>query len=544
MAGAKDVTVRALTLDGQWAMIGSDRVRGVWPENVSLESDLWGSSRASFNLRRDAAAFFPDIGAFTPIEVEVGSKLVWSGRVQQTPSQVAQRVINVQCEGWQYHLDDDLFQRTYVHDRLADWRDTRTFPGADLATSHLPHLTVITGDGGITFGCAAGISFTTLRGAGVTLDFGPNGPYAKRAVASFVRGSGAPGSVGVRLYIRAHSSFAGGFFGGGTIDDFVSAFNPDTISQNPATPTIVAGSGTVGLRYLSVFLYNSGATYTAGLEDVLTMTDIKVFTDTAYESGNASILKASDVVADALTRGTMLLSTDRSGIQATSFSLPEYAPSGPQTPRQAWSSVNAYHDWLSQIDVQRRPIFAPKPTRPLFEIGAWSAIDDEDASANSGDEIYNRTLVTAQSPDGQPISVERTITGTLVDRRGFRRTMQLPVNSALPTGSNAAANQIGDLWLAAHQTTPFKGSVTITGDQSVRHIMSGSDIGLEDLLLNTGQLLRFSDRSDPDTGGHGRDCRIASVSYTPASNTAQITLDNSRTSLPALLARLAIIQGG
>jgi hypothetical protein len=132
---------------------------------------------------------------------------------------------------------------------------------------------------------------------------------------------------------------------------------------------------------------------------------------------------------------------------------------------------------------------------------------------------------------------------TIVDRRGFKRTMQLPVNSSLPADGIASA-QIGDVWLQSHKTTPFRGTVTLVGDESLRHITTGRNVGLEELLLNTTELLRFSDRTDPDTGGHGRDGRIAAVSYTPATNTATVTIDNSRTSFEALLARLALIQGG
>src|SRR4051812_26005403 len=127
MAGPKDVTVRVASLDGTWTTIGGDRPRGVWPEGVVLEADGWGSSKASFNLRRDPTTFWPDIGAFTPVEVDVASTLVWSGRVSETPARVAQRTMNVQCEGWQYHLDDDLYQRFYVHTKLTEWRDSRSF---------------------------------------------------------------------------------------------------------------------------------------------------------------------------------------------------------------------------------------------------------------------------------------------------------------------------------------------------------------------------------------------------------------------------------
>lgn len=129
---------------------------------------------------------------------------------------------------------------------------------------------------------------------------------------------------------------------------------------------------------------------------------------------------------------------------------------------------------------------------------------------------------------------------TLVDRRGFRRTQILPVQSSL---DSALGNQIGDTWLAAHKTTPLKGSVQVTGDKSCREITTGASIPPERLLTMTGELLRLSHRVDPDTGGQGRDGRIAEVTYTPALDQATVAIDSTRTNVQALLARLAIVVG-
>ena len=130
---------------------------------------------------------------------------------------------------------------------------------------------------------------------------------------------------------------------------------------------------------------------------------------------------------------------------------------------------------------------------------------------------------------------------TLVDRRGFRRTHILPVKASLTT---ELATQVATVWLDAHKTTPFKGTATITGDSAARHITTGAGVPPEQLLLHTGELLRLADRIDPDTGGQGRDGRIAEVTYVSATDTATITLDSSRASHEALLQRLAVVVGG
>ena len=129
---------------------------------------------------------------------------------------------------------------------------------------------------------------------------------------------------------------------------------------------------------------------------------------------------------------------------------------------------------------------------------------------------------------------------TLVDRRGFRRTHVLPVKSSL---TEPLGQQIGDIWLRAHRTTPLKGTVKLSGDGAVRDILTGRDIGPEELLSMTGDLMRLSHRIDPDTGGQGRDGRIAEVRYDPRTDEATVTLDSRRNSVDALLERLAVVVG-
>lgn len=691
MAG-KDVTILAQALDGTWQTIGSESARGVFPADVVLESDQWGSLSASFNLRRDPRAFWPDIAAFTPIEVEVAGRLVWSGRVKETPSQVAQRMMNVQCEGWQFHLDDDIYQRTYVHDRLTDWKD---------ATSVLTQdLTVYTAAGSVTSG-QSGVVLNWLNGAilpsncrvGVTLDLGPGNTAAGTSV--LLQGVTGPANSGAYLFVRAHAN-PGEASSGGVYSDAASI----ALSTLGTNPWALRGPFSDPYRYVTIFLY-APAGVTLNGDVSVQVRHARIFTDDAYRAsgGDMSVLRASTVVRDALSRATVLLSDDLSGIADTSFDLSSYVPPW-QSVRQAWSAVDAHHDWLKKVGVDRKPVYQPKPSRPIFEVGAWSAISDDDASANSGSEIYNRAVGIAQAPDGSPVvvdgltdgtldltdiaqpanpsatvntsgwtalygalnrdtgtfdsspasfkitaaaggggavqsaSVTQTIakgrryrltllvrrtaaltgnltialqgpagavrrligdelaaipTGTftpinidwiakadataytllvsgfgpgatsadllwfdsiqfgalkptLVDRCGFSRAIQLPIGNTLPD-DGIALRAISTVWLNGHKTTPFRGTATLVGDESVREILTGRPVGLETLLLNTVELMRFSDRADPDTAGHGRDGRIAHVSYTPAADTAVVTIDNSRTSFEAMLSRLAVIQG-
>jgi hypothetical protein len=459
------------------------------------------------------------------------------------------------------------------------------------------------------------------------------------------------------------------------------------------------------VRYIHVYIVNSGAD-SAGIagEVYARLRSVMLISDTTYVAANASVLTGDTIINDALDRSTILLNTDRTGITAPTFVFPSFALDGQKTAREVWNAVNAAQNWRSKIDERRRPIFEALPSRPIVEIGAWPGSRFDDASANSGDEIYNRVVVEGSGSDSNKVSVERTqgqqpgvaldvitspaannptfavnttswtpsagttmtrdtvtfnttpasgrwdrgvgvalldgdvLTGaftgtfqagttyvlqfqarpgvangsayavfgaaadsslraigggiaggpafknyalawtpntttssvtvqfrptsifglypnswwhidtlvlsaakpTLVDRRGFRRSHVLPIKSTL---SDALGEQIGDTWLAAHKTTPLKGTVEVEGDLAVRQIVNGAPVPPERLLLMTGDLLRLSHRIDPDTGGQGRDGRIAEVTYTPADDKATVAIDDRRGNVEALLERLSVVTG-
>lgn len=678
----KAVTIRVQTLDGQWETAGVDRLRGVWPENDSYTADEWGPSKCSFDLHRDPGSTFPDLTAWTPCEVEIGGVLIWSGRVVETPDQEAAQVFNVQGRGWQYHLDDDLYQYSYVHARVADYRDMRTWPTTDLTLyTTTPQVSVDRGLVVLSF--PANSVNANGACAGVMLDLGSS--VGRRIVATYDTMT-VRGNIVVDLLAGDAPSLLG-----------VQASDNFAVTATGRTLAATAGGS---FRYAAIRLRSAaGSPFTDATDTLCRVTSIMVFADASYESGGASTLKAPTIVADALNRGTLLLSADRSGIDpngVATFAFPEFSLAGQKTAREVWMAANAVQDWRSQIDVYRRPVFQPKPSAPGIEIGAWPGSEFDGASTNSGEEIYNRVIVEGTGADGLPVSIARhtgqlagtvleaisspvadnpsfatntatwtpsgttgitrdtgtfdsspasgvwsgpfgfqlapgntlsqTFTGiftarrtyvltmrmlpsvataivsarlgtatdseaslvafqtaawttvsvgwtpsqdtsgvtltiaaqsvfatlnidslrvqlatpTLVDRRRFRRSQSLPIRNTL---TPALGQQIGDVWLAAHKTTPLKGTVKVVGDRGVRDILTGTSVPPERLLLKTGELLRLSDRIDSDTGGQGRDGRIAEVTYTPATDTAVVALDNRRTSHEALLERLAVVVG-
>ncbi|HET6502098.1 MAG TPA: hypothetical protein VFG87_15185 [Amycolatopsis sp.] len=673
-----------------WETIGVDRLRGVYPENDSYTADEWGSSKCSFDLHRDPGAIFPDLQAFTPIDVEIGGALVWSGRIIETPIREGDRIFNVQGQGWQYHLDDDVYEHKYVHTKLGDYKDQRQLPQTDL-TKFTTAGRVVT-DGALSFGWAKGDTVSPSNFVGVVLDLGPN-TTAGAFSLDFTR---IGGTVDMLWVVRGSNTGDPTLLG----NDGVSL----TMSTMAASGTSTVTFPVFAPRYVHLLIFYNGANAVLAADAMIKLTGLRTFAALGYQSSGASVLKAPVVINDALDRGTILLSADRSMIDpnaTVTFSLPEFALDGQHTPREIIQAANAVHDYQAKIDVYGRMVFNPRPSTARVEIGAWPGSVFDDASANSGDDIYNLVVTEGTGPDKQALSVTRTagqavgapletisspapgnpsfavdastwtasspalitrnttagqfdtapaagrwdraptgtgipvelgdtltetFTGTfragtlyvlsiwfgtpgpmqgsganvtfgtasdfatarwgqaagvfahsiswvpaadrtsvtlqimttartvwlvdslvlqvakptLVDRRGFRRTHILPVTTSLNT---ALGQQIGDTWLKSHKTTPLKGTVQLTGDCACREILTGAGIPPGRLLTMTGELLRLSHRVDPDTGGHGRDGRIAEVTYTPETDIAVVAIDSRRTSHEALLERLAVVVG-
>ena len=679
--GAKDVSVRLRSLSGAWEVCGSDHARGIIPENVELRADQWGSSRATFDLRRNAKEFWPDIAAFTPVEIEIGGARVWSGRITETPVRDStDSVISIQCEGWQAHLDDDLYEKIYVHTNLTEWKDARSALGATLTVlTAAPQVQV--GDGVLSLVWPA--STATNGSAAAMLDLGPNSTAARVVIDWSLTAGAATRSLS---------------FGYGSSPD-ANAATLNTISSSTS-----AGSGTYSYTLPTagrfIFLVHKASAHTPSADEVAKFTSIQVFASTAYESASTSILKADVLVKDALSRATSQLSADRTQIAAGTFNIPEFAPSEPRTPRAVWEAADAFEDRYKKISVDKVPVYKAKPTYPEVEVGAWSGMEFEDSSSNSADDVYSRVMMTGDQPTGMPLRVTRsqsdltgaasttigaaftnpgfetnttgwtasfstitrdtatydggvasgrwdstgasdafsfgflstTPTGTFtagvtysvtirvnpsltsyyssgyvvslgvigsdsntttipkaagwqtvqvswtpqttvssgvslffavsldfdpmfmwidsvslsyseataVESQGFQRTKQLSTSFML---TDAAAKQIADKWLLSHKTTPFKGKAKITGNDAIRDITSGRPVAPEQMLLRTGELIRFSDRIDPDTGAQGRDGKIVEASYKVDDNSVELTIDSSRAGFEALLNRLGVVLG-
>jgi hypothetical protein len=153
------------------------------------------------------------------------------------------------------------------------------------------------------------------------------------------------------------------------------------------------------------------------------------------------------------------------------------------------------------------------------------------------------SILPANSVGGPNINIDNlkfyAARATILDRRGRMRGKVLPVSARLTT---AAANQIGDIFLSNHLSTPFKGTLQVKRG-GIRLTRGGRTVHPAELLAATGEKINFAHRIDPDTGAHGRLGDIASVSYNDTTGEATVNIDNQRSRFEALLERLAVVTG-
>jgi hypothetical protein len=391
-----DVSIRVKALDGTWETLGSDRHRGMIAESLELASDQWGPSTCTFSIKSLPWHERVDLWPFTAVEVEIDGILCWAGFVWERPSE--RNEYRVSCRGWQYHLDDDLYSRAYVHTRLSDWKDSRS----ELSQSLNPSGGFCAA-GQVSSDDAGGIILSTPPGTfqqftkiGVQLDLGPAtrpGNYAKRVVIEWEHSAG---DSSVHFYMRS-----------GTTPIVPGSGNLVSIAiTGTTTGTSAATISPIPHRYLFAFL-EYDTTHANGGDIWFKIKSVKVFRETAYESGNVSVLEADEVIRDALTIAP-LLNQDTRLIQESSFNIPEYVTAGYKTPRQVIEEVNLYENYQARVtggDL-RTLEYRPKPVSPRFEVGEWSGGEFTDRSV-SGEEIFSQAIVEATGPEGSTIVAER-----------------------------------------------------------------------------------------------------------------------------------------
>jgi hypothetical protein len=474
------IAVRVEAFNGTWETMGIDRYRGVLPEQVQFTFNAMGPDTASFILKRDPRGIYPDLGTFTPVEIEVGGRVVWDGRIKETPIDDGENPqISVQCEGWQYHLDDDVYYMRYVHTRLSSFQDVRASVTAPLYEFHAAGQ-VQAGDAGLSITRPAN---TAIDGTGLLRD--PCGAVFDMGEDLLIE------------YVSIDWALTSGF---GTVDVDVNITGQDDPADYDFTTNTVrfahftsgVSSDTSDLDYSSAPVRAIAIDLRAGNASVITPTvdltvqisGIRIFAKKAYESGGQSVLRAGTVIKDALTQAAPLLSADLSDIDSGTFNIPELSMDGAHTPREVITAVNAYENFDIRVVPGRKLRFKPRQSVPVYEIGEWRGTDFQDASANSGEDLYNRVIVEGTGPDGNPVSVKRTQAGPpWADGPAISNPSMESATGGVPTGWSQDTGTIAQSTTQKH-----------TGSNSLRMTAgaSGVDAGTTFPTLTPGLSYQLS----------------------------------------------------
>jgi len=522
MSGLDDfVTVTVTPPDSTPIVIGSED--GIVPQGVTCSADQHGPSSAGFTLARATNRTWPDIQAGAPIDIHVGGTLIWGGRITGAPASGSNQ-LSVNCEGWQYHLDDDQALFGGVTTNVVRAFPQKTADGAANTVYIQGGLTDIGQN--IVIGFPQGTVIPAGGRVGVTWDAGEGRVFAACSLDWAIGNA----SASLQLNVNAHSlpyQPAGSNSAGGWSNKVMNT---------------VGSSGTVNSTFGTAYRYvtlliNCPAGLTTTSHPYVRVSAARFATVSSYLSSGASVLKASTVVATALASAP-LLDQGTSGITTTTFNLPDFWPKEYTTPREIIDGVNAYHgyDWIVTPD--RRLLFQPLATAPTMVTGSWSGAPFIDQSAASLAELANRVIVEYTNANGVEAKNIRTAAVSVLNGLGLTRTRRLSTGLRL---SSAAADVIGDVWLSLHSAPKLSGSFTATAG-AVREL-SGGDVPSHHLLRRVGELIRVG-HPNPVTGDPFRDGRVVGVTYNHDTRSADIQLDNNTGSFEAFLGRLQVVNSG
>lgn len=387
------VTILLQTLDGVWESPGIDREMLATPEGITTAGNAIGFDTCTWALKRQMAAW-PDLSSYTPCEIWEDGTMIFEGRVQEAPMRKdpEDTLISVSGRGWQYHTDDDpSVEFSWVHTALTEWVDSRSIPECTLgAAGHFAAAQVSAGDGLIALTVPNGTAYPAGGRLGATLDFRKAGLGPKRVICDATTSNN---DASLRWYFRASNS--PNPTSTTDVEDCVSSVALAASQQ-------LDGTITTPRRYLHVFLYRAaGVTYAADVWAKISK--LACYKETALESGRASALTSSRVIKDALPYAP-LLSQDTSGIEQTAFLWPDFHLSEGRTLREVADAANAAHRWQVKVGVGRRLLFRPQRTVPKYMVPSRVF---EDASASSGEDVFNKALVVGTGPDGRPVRIER-----------------------------------------------------------------------------------------------------------------------------------------
>jgi hypothetical protein len=405
------VSVQTLT-DGVWRTYGREtHDLGIVPQDFTMRAALpGGADSCQFVLQRSLSRTWPDLNPLDPLEVYIGGVKVFKGRIRETPAVSDQtKAITVVGEGLMYALQDYVLDRPYIRTDLGLWKDARQWNGVSIGFCvQAGRIQTAKRNGALFMTHQAGNTLALNDGVAVMIDLGPNpSAYPARIEVQF-DGPSSP-DTSCSIFITT----ADGIGSGGSNP-------PSGANRDRSAGTVLANGGWKGYtfatdndgqprsgRYIAVSL-ESTVSHAATVNSWVRLSNINLYYATTYVASNASVLKASTVIKDALgkvpeVKAALTTDTPKGYITPTTYNLPEFDTQGYKSILEIVQAANAYHGYDWWVDSLGQFRFVPAPS-PASLVPTWQTSLARGARLNIGgssaSDIYNAVLVQAGGADG------------------------------------------------------------------------------------------------------------------------------------------------
>jgi hypothetical protein len=480
-----------------------------------------GPGDLSFLLNRPTNRRYNDLQPGCQIAGSVLGSVVWAGQIVSAEPDGA-GVWRVDARGPVRHLQEDVtLDKAWVISDMRRWQDMRSYSLSGFGNVNEPSRVEV-GNGVATFQNGNGSVLKANSSQGeIVLDLGPNN-VAKRIVLTY---TSTTGWAATDLLFARTNDIPEWMTGSG-----FDAFSPAIV--NGSAGTTLSGTFSTGKRYVIIFPFRNGAGGTWGADVALTITSILVFTDTAYESGNASILKASTVASTvAAIADTDVVSTSTAGISATTNNLPEFYTDGYQSAYDVIERANVVDRSEWGYTPSLKPEFFYRAQQTGVPLYVARSVDAQRVGSTGvlGD-IYNAVRVSYTDAAGTPAQVSVTLSPdtTPLGKIGLTRTAELEVRRPC---NSTIATAIGNAYLTDLAKSGLRRPVTFEG---AIDLVKGGTSPLAFVRAYDRILLPFEINAQ---GGMGRIGSATAVSYDHDAQTLEVGVDTPVSSFDKQLAR-------